>query len=47
MKPATLALAIGLLTWWIPAFAGDIDIRQPIANLANEYACVEQIRLGS
>ena len=32
MKMTALALAIGLSTWWIPAAAGDIDIRQPWAR---------------
>ncbi len=32
MKFTALTLAIGLLTWWMPAAAGDIDIRQPWAR---------------
>ncbi len=32
MRPATLALAIGLLSGGTPAAAGDIDIREPWAR---------------
>lgn len=32
MKFTALAMAIGLLSWWMPAAAGDIDIRQPWAR---------------
>ena len=32
MRRPALALVIGLLSWWTPAAAGDIDIRDPWAR---------------
>ena len=38
MRRPALALVIGLLSWWTPAAAGDIDIRDPWAH-ASAGAC--------